>query len=303
MDAQHGIEAADRPLIGVLGSANMDLVVRVDHPPRPGETLFGDSFVTVPGGKGLNQAVATARAGGNVAFIGSVGQDSFGDELGDLLEAAGIAAEGLRRVPGTTGTAHITVDAAGENSIIVVSAANRATTADQLHDDLLERMAWLVTQLELPLEEVARALSRARARGVRTVLTPAPARALDRGLLGDVDLLVPNQLEACALAGVSDPAAAAVELSRTCQDVVVTLGAAGAVWARDGTLAEAIPGRRADVVDTTGAGDTFVGYLVALLAEGLSVSEALSSATQAAAIAVSRPGATASMPYRAELRP
>lgn len=278
----------------------MDLVVQVDAPPRPGETIFGKSFRTVPGGKGLNQAVAAARAGGIVSFIGTVGEDAYGTELAELMAGEGISADHLRR-SGDTGTAHITVDASGQNSIIVVSAANLATTADQVTDEVLTGLSWLITQLELDVETVRTALARARAAGVRTALTPAPARELDDELLATVDLLVPNELEACQLAKMDDPVKAACELSRLCGDVVVTLGPDGAVWATGGRVAGEVAGRPVPAVDTTGAGDGFVGALITLLSEGVGMADALEAATAAAAIAVTRPGATSSVATRAEI--
>ncbi|MCW5952159.1 MAG: bifunctional hydroxymethylpyrimidine kinase/phosphomethylpyrimidine kinase, partial [Propionibacteriaceae bacterium] len=168
-------------------------------------------------------------------------------------------------------------------------------------DALLGELAWLATQLELELPIVRLALQRARKAGVRTALTPAPARPLDHALLADVDLLVPNQLEAVALTGIDDPLLAAAKLSETCRDVVVTLGADGAAWATGGQVVRQVPGRPVEAVDTTAAGDTFVGVLLTLLAEGAPMSRALDAATTAASIAVTRPGATSSMPTRAEI--
>jgi ribokinase len=287
--------------IAVLGSANLDLVVQVGRHPEAGETLAGTSFRTVPGGKGLNQAVAAARAGARVRFLGAVGTDDFGDLLLATLAAEGIDSSGVQRVGEPSGTAHIRVAADGQNSIVVVAGANATVTADQLVGADAPLPGWLVTQLELPLDTVAAALSWARAAGVRTVLTPAPARQLPAGLLAAVDLLVPNELEAGQLAGVDDPLGAAAELSRLCGDVVVTLGAEGAAWARGGRVIGRVPAVAVTAVDTTAAGDTFVGVLVALLAEGLDLPDALGPASHAAALAVSRLGSTTSMPTRAEI--
>jgi ribokinase len=273
----------------------------VDSPPHPGETIFGDSFATIAGGKGLNQAVAAARAGAAVRFIGCVGEDAFGDQLISIMDSEGIGRRTLRRVPGATGTAHITVDSTGQNSIIVVSAANSHVSAADFTNGSTDGLGWLVTQLELPQPAVRGALAHARSRGVRTVLTPAPASRLPEDLLGTVDLLVPNQFEAAVLTGESDPRIAAAVLSRVCGDVVVTLGGDGAVWARGGQVMAHVPGRSVSVVDTTAAGDTYVGVLVAECASGAGFREALEAATAAAAIAVGRPGATASMPSGAEI--
>jgi ribokinase len=236
-----------------------------------------------------------------VRFIGRVGGDVFGDEIVSLLDNEGISRTGLRRGHGATGTAHITVDGDGQNSIIVVSAANLAVSADQLTPDSMAGLGWLVTQLELPLQTVHQALRRARTAGIRTVLTPAPAMSVDNDVLKLVDLLVPNQFEASILSGLHDPRDAAAQLSRICGDVVVTLGEAGAVWARQGRIVASIPAQPVPVVDTTGAGDTFVGVLVAELAEGSEMPSALRLASVAASLSVGRNGATASMPSRAEI--
>ena len=290
-----------RSAIGVFGSANMDIVVRVASLPKPGETVFGHTLTTNPGGKGLNQAVAAARAGAQVEFIGTLGRDPYGDELADLLQREKIRTSQLRRV-GTTGTAHITVEAGGENTIVVVSGANLATASDQVTDGLLDSIGWLVSQLELHVGSVTAAFRHARRRGVRTVLTPAPARPLADDQLAEVDLLVPNQHEACLLAGLDDPLAAAAALSRRCGDVVVTLGAEGAAWAHGGEVVATVPGRKVRAVDATAAGDTFVGALVAQLAEGAELEQAIRVAGVAASITVTRPGAADSMPRRSEIQ-
>ena len=230
-----------------------------------------------------------------------MGLDDFGDRLLHLLTAEGIGIEGVLRVPGPTGTAHITVDASGQNSIVVVSGANESVVDTQLTGQTDGAVGWLVTQLELPLATVTCALESAQALGITTVLTPAPARRLDAALLRSVDLLVPNELEACQLAGVDDPIQAAAILSRLSADVVVTLGAAGSAWASSGEIVYRARAKPAKVLDTTGAGDTYVGILVTMLAEGLEMAKAMQLASRGAAIAVSRPGATSSMPTRAEL--
>jgi ribokinase len=279
----------------------MDLVVRVDTPAAPGETVFGRSFATVAGGKGLNQAVAAARAAGRVEFIGCVGRDAFGEDLIAVMDAEGIARPLLRRVPTPTGTAHITVDANGQNSIIVVAGANGDATADDVTDEVAGRLDWLVTQLELPQPAVAAALARAHRRGVRTCLTPAPATPLGEDLLRTVDLLVPNEIEAAVLAGESDPATAAARLSLLCSDVVVTMGGDGAVWARGGVVVRHVPARPVEVIDTTAAGDTFVGVLVVELSRGAGFPAALQAATIAASLSVGQEGATASMPRRSQI--
>ncbi len=287
--------------IVVLGSANMDLVVQVARHPEPGETVFGDSWATIPGGKGLNQAVAAARAGAPVSFAGVLGRDEFGDRIAAVLAADGIDTSAVRRCEQPTGTAHITVNAEAQNSIVVVSGANRTLSASAL--DRLEAggVGWLLTQLGVPLATVSEALDWCRARDVRSVLTPAPVLPLDGELLHRIDLLVPNEIEACQLSGAGTPDEAAQVLSRRCGDVVVTLGAAGSLWARGGEVLYHEPAVRVRAVDTTAAGDTFVGVLVTRLAEGAQLPEAMRWAAAGAAIGVGRAGASSSMPTRAEI--
>ncbi|MCH0539900.1 ribokinase [Streptomyces sp. MUM 203J] len=290
------------PRVTVLGSANMDLVAFVRRAPRLGETVRGREFRTVPGGKGANQAVAAARAGGEVAMIGAVGSDGFGARLRATLEESGVDTALLRTVEGPSGTAHIVVDDEGGNAIVVVPGANCAVTGLSRADE--ERVAVsdvLLLQLELPLDVVVAGASAARRRGVRTVLTPAPAQDLPGELLAATDLLVPNEHEAAELTGVADPLAAAQELLRAVPEVVVTLGASGCLYAARGASPVTVPARPARALDTTAAGDTFVGALSVALAEGRPVRDALTWASTAAALAVERPGASSSMPHRAEI--
>ncbi|OKK19156.1 ribokinase [Streptomyces sp. CB00455] len=287
--------------IAVLGSTNMDLVAYVPKAPRLGETVTGHRFRTVPGGKGANQAVAAARSGGKVVMIGAVGADEFGVRLRSALTAAGIDTAPLRTVEGASGTAHITVDDEGGNSIIVIPGANARVTGLEAGDD--SRIAAadaLLLQLELPLEAALAGARCARAHGVRTVLTPAPAQALPAELLAATDLLVPNEHEAAALTGLTDPQLAAAALLDDVPEVVVTLGAAGVLYAARGRDPLTVPAPRVRAVDTTAAGDTFVGALAVALGEGRPVPQALRWASAAAALSVQRPGAQDSMPTRAE---
>jgi ribokinase len=288
-----------RPRIAVLGSANMDLVAYVATAPRRGETVFGREFRTVPGGKGANQAIAAARAGGDVRMIGAVGDDAFGAELRATLERSGVDTAGLRTVPGPTGTAHIVVDDEGGNAIVVVPSANAAVTGPGA--GALDGCAALLLQLEVPLAAVIAAAAAARAAGARVVLTPAPARPLPAELLARVDLLVPNEHEASALTGLADPSAAAAALLDQVPAVVVTLGAAGCLYAARGARPVRVPGRAVRAVDSTAAGDTFVGALAVALGEGRPVRAALEWASAAAALSVQRPGASSAMPTRAEI--
>ncbi|MFI6149786.1 ribokinase [Streptomyces sp. NPDC051109] len=287
--------------IAVLGSTNMDLVAYVPKAPRLGETVTGREFRTVPGGKGANQAVAAARSGGEVVMIGAVGADGFGVRLRSALTAAGVETAALRTVEGASGTAHITVDDEGGNSIIVIPGANGSVTGLEAGDAArIGAVDLLLLQLELPMEAVLAGAAAARAQGVRTVLTPAPARPLPRELLELVDLLVPNEHEAAALTGFTDPLGAAEALLREVPEVVLTLGAAGVLYAARGRKPLAVPALPVRAVDTTAAGDTFVGALAVALGEGRPMPEALRWASAAAALSVQRPGAQDSMPTRAE---
>ncbi|MEI5100025.1 ribokinase [Streptomyces sp. PmtG] len=290
------------PHIVVLGSTNMDLVAYVPRAPQRGETVTGREFRTFPGGKGANQAVAAARAGATVSMIGAVGTDAFGTQLRTALDHSGVDTDLLRTVEGATGTAHIVVDDEGGNAIVVVPGANAALTALSHGDEaLIASAGLLLLQLETPLEGVTAAARYARERGVRTVLTPAPAQALPPELLAATDLLIPNEHEAATLTGAADPRAAARALLDRVPEVVVTLGADGSLYAARGAEPVTVPAPRVTAVDTTGAGDTFVGALATALGEGRPMPDALAWASTAAALSVRRPGAAASMPYRTEI--
>lgn len=290
--------------IVVLGSANMDLVVRQPRLPEPGETMFGSSFTTVPGGKGLNQAIAASRVGGDVAFLGAVGGDAFGRELRETLAAAGVDTDAIALVERPTGTAHIAVLDGGENAIVVVPDANGADLPlDEVQRDAIRAARYLAVQFERPLPLVAAAVAFARESGVTTVVTPAPVLPLPEGFLEQVDILVPNAAEACALAGLDDEADAARALSAQVGTVVVTRGARGALVAHAGDIVAEVAAHPVTPVDTTGAGDTFTGVLVARLAAGDAESEALRAASVAAALATTRAGASTSMPSWAEVEP
>ncbi|MGW9439520.1 ribokinase [Streptomyces sp. NPDC055607] len=288
--------------IVVLGSTNMDLVAYVPRAPALGETVTGRSFRTVPGGKGANQAVAAARAGAEVAMIGAVGTDGFGARLRATLEHCAVDTDLLRTVEGASGTAHIVVDDEGGNAIVVVPGANGTVTSLTHGDEALIGTAdSLLLQLELPLPVVVEGATAARRHGVRTVLTPSPAQPLPPELLAFTDLLVPNEHEAAALTGRTDPRAAAEALLRDVPEVVITLGAAGSLYAARGADPVTVPARRVRAVDTTGAGDTFVGALAVALGEGRPAPEALAWAQTAAALSVRREGASISMPYRVDI--
>lgn len=294
--------------IVIVGSLNMDLVVRAPRMPAPGETLFGSDFRTISGGKGANQAVAAARLGATVTMAGRVGEDAFGLALIQGLVEAGVATRFVQRDPSAaTGIAVIVLDASGQNSIIVASGANMRLTADDVNaaEPAIATASAVVLQLESPLAAVERALELARHHGVATILNPAPAQPLSDRLLKRVDFLVPNETETALLTGITVddlPAARrAAERLRAMGtgSVILTLGSNGALLAGDETLH--LPAHPVTVVDTTAAGDAFVGAFAVALAEGHPVVEAVRWANAAGALAVTRLGAQPSMPTRKEL--
>lgn len=288
--------------VAVLGSANMDLVVRQPRRAEPGETIFGTHFRTGPGGKGLNQAVAAARAGAEVTFVAAVGADDFGVRLRSWLQDEGIDVSRVRIADEPTGIAQITVTEDGENSIVVVAGANSRSTLDDADREAIAAASHLVVQLERPEALLREAMAFARQVGVTTVLTPAPARDGIDELVALADVLVPNEGEAALLSGESDPERAAVALSRRAGIVIVTLGARGALVAVGGGVVERVPAPAVTAVDTTGAGDTFTGVLVASLAAGDELRDALANAAAAASVSVTRHGAAESMPSADEIR-
>ncbi|GAA2152944.1 MULTISPECIES: ribokinase [Glycomyces] len=294
----------------VLGSANLDLVYEVDRIPAPGETLLSRGFAAFPGGKGNNQAIATARSGATVRFIVALGQDAAGDRLAAEARRAGISLED-RRTDAPTGTAVIFVDRHGENAIVVDSGANAALT-DLTESELASIAAadLLVLQLETPLDTVADAAAAARSSETTVILNAAPSTTVPAGLLGQVDLLIVNEHEAAELAGEPDgtgerlPVAALT--GHGCA-VIVTLGAEGALVAVPGREPVKVPAIEVEAKDTTGAGDTFVGALAAALDRGTRATDlaslvaATEFATAAAAIAVQRKGAVPSIPTLKEV--
>lgn len=291
----------------VLGSINRDLVVSVTEHPRPGETVAGQALREFPGGKGANQAVAARRAGAETALLGAIGKDGFGAAMHEFLAGETIDLSRLRLVEDRpTGIALITLDRHGENSIVVVAGANAVLgPADAAH---LAACAGdcVLAQFEVPDAFIEAGFCKARDAGARTILNPAPMKPLPPALLALTDILILNETELEVAAGRQDlheEAAitdAAQALAGTARTVIVTLGAKGALAVSpEGVIR--FEGERVDVVDTTGAGDCFVGNLAASLAAGRSLAEAMRRAGRAAAISVTRPGAAASMPYAREL--
>jgi ribokinase len=286
------------PLVVVAGSANLDFVVRAPRIPAPGETVLGHDVATFPGGKGANQAIACARAGGVATrMLLALGADAFAAPIEASLRDAGVVLDVVRITDAPTGTAFVCVADNAENAITVAPGANARLRPEHLGS--LGGASWLLLQLETPLASSLAWARAARAAGVAVALNGAPATALPRELLALLDLLVVNEGELATISGVAgdvDAAVAAIDV----RCVVVTLGARGC-RARCDAATFAAPGLPVHAVDTTAAGDTFCGALVAELARGSAWPRALRYANAAAALACTRPGAQASIPARAEV--
>ncbi|PDT90362.1 ribokinase [Bradyrhizobium sp. Y36] len=292
----------------IAGSINMDVVATADRHPKVGETVAGRQVLYFPGGKGANQAVAASRLGAQTTLVGRLGKDAFGAELRTFLGAQGIDLGSVRDADTHTGTAIITV-AASDNTIVVVPGSNAQVSADDVADVPLTRGDVAVSQFEIPLPTIAAFFARARDAGATTVLNPAPARTMSSELLALVDILVLNETELGFFADTelsdSDEAARIIDVARklqahTSQTICVTLGKRG-VLALAGHEEFAVPGRAVKAVDTTGAGDCFVGALAAQLASGAALRTALTFANAAASISVQRMGAGPSMPTATEV--
>ena len=298
-----------KPQICVVGSFNMDLVFRTPRMPAVGETLHGHEFRQIPGGKGANQAVAAARQGAHVHFVGAVGDDGFSANAREALSADQISLNHLHSIPATaTGVAGILVDDAGSNSIVLAAGANACLSTAHIDAaaDSIRQSAMLICQLETPMATVTYAIRTAKQANVAVVLNPAPAQALDSELLAMVDYLILNETEAGQLSGINvtdrDSAQRASEalLAMGIRVVLLTMGGDGAIIAEAGNV-RFVPAVRVSVVDTTAAGDTFVGAFAVGIANGLTLDQAVTEAQYTAAITVTRLGAQTSIPQRAEV--
>lgn len=295
--------------IFVVGSSNTDMVVRTSRIPRPGETIIGGTFMMIPGGKGANQAVAAARLGGNVTFVARTGNDMFGERSMVNYREAGIDTNYIfKDEEHPSGVALICVDDHAENSIVVSPGANAALSVQDIESvkKELDSAAYLLMQLEIPMETVEHAARLASAAGVKVILNPAPATQLSEALLKNVYLITPNRTEAELLTGITvndldDAKLAANKLfDMGVANVIITLGSSGSLIRDAGGFAfqEA---RKVDAIDTTAAGDVFNGALCVALHEGKEIREAVRFASVAASISVTRMGAQSSIPAREEV--
>lgn len=288
----------------VVGSINMDLVVRAPRHPSPGETILGSQFRTFPGGKGANQAVAAARLGGHVKIVGRVGSDSFGSALIESLRADGVDTTYVKQTEGvSSGVALITVSDEGQNNIVVVPGANALLTPDDIRaaDRAFHGAEAVVVQLEIPMETVKEAVRLACDHGVQVILNPAPAQALDESLLAQVDFLIPNEGELLQVTGMPSvsQAASSIKALGLCS-LVVTLGKEGVLVLHNSLSWHVLP-HNVEVVDSTAAGDAFVGAFATGLTEGKNAQDAAAWGNAAGALAVTRAGAQPSLPTRVEL--
>ena len=290
----------------VVGSLNADLVVRAPRFPQPGETISGEDLQVIPGGKGANQAVAAARLGMHVSMLGRVGRDNFGDFLLDNLQSNHVNAQLVQRDEASTGTATILVDGNGQNSIVLSPGANgKVSVADVEHASFSD-FSLLLLQLEIPIPTVLRAAQRARENGLRVLLNPAPARPLPDELVTLADFLLPNETELSLLTGMdvddipSAEAAAHILLGRGAKTVIVTLGSKGALIVDEKTMTH-VDTFRVDVVDTTAAGDAFIGGFASALLENKSLKEAVRYGCACGALATTKFGAQPSLPVKEEV--
>lgn len=294
----------------VIGSASIDLTVFASRSPQPGETIIGDSFSLVLGGKGANQAIAAAKSGAAIYFVGAVGDDDFAGAVCAGLKENSVNTAHLRQVDGATGIAHIRVDADGENNIVIIPGANSEITAAQIDaalQDAQEICDTVLIQLEIPLDAVLHSVHRAAEAGMRVILDPAPAAKLPDTIWPAIDTVTPNETEASTLTGVavtdieSAKTAGKWFIERGVKNALITLAGAGSVLvtAEKSEIFKPFP---VVAVDTTAAGDSFAGYLAGALAGGSTHQEALRTANAAGALAVTKPGASSSIPSAAEVQ-
>ena len=293
----------------VFGSINMDLVVYSDAKPNDGETIIGNSFETFLGGKGSNQAVAASKLGANVSFVGKVGSDLYGQKLKEQLNLEKVNTQLLGEIEGESGVAVINViESSSENQIIVIPGANAHVSADQIDDKTLASVEILISQLEVPPNQIELLFSRVKQGHCYRILNVAPAIEFSTSLFNETDLLVVNEIELEALAKKKlkdtniDSIRASVDLLSLAkhQAIVVTLGAEG-VYVRDQNKDEYIEGHKVNSLDTTGSGDCFIGAMASYLIEDKNLFDASVFANKAASISVTRKGASSSMPTKDEV--
>jgi ribokinase len=300
---------SDKQLIIVVGSSNTDMVIKAPKFPVPGETLLGGTFFMFPGGKGANQAVAAARLGGQITFVARVGSDIFGNQALQQFQQEGINTEYIISDPkNPSGVALITLDAKGENTIVVAQGANGALTTEDVNkaEKEFEKADIILMQLETPLDTIRSAIALASRDGKKVILNPAPAQPLPEDLFKELFIITPNESETETLLGIKISDLSSLEQAAQklynlgVKNVVITLGAEGA-YLFNSEGGRHIPIQKVTPVDTTAAGDIFNGALAVAIAEGNSIVQAVEFANRAAALSVTRMGAQSSAPYRSEV--
>ena len=295
--------------IVVIGSLNMDLVVNTKYMPKIGETIIGLDFKQIHGGKGANQAVAIARLGGNVSMIGKVGNDNFGENLLEALKEDKVESNHIMKENvSATGIALITVDEEANNSIVVIPGANYKVTQEEINEklELIGEVNVMLTQLEIPIDVVKYSLKRAKEKGIYTILNPAPAQLLDDEIIAHVDLLVPNETELQILSGIEiqneeDLLAACSKLiKKGVKELIVTLGDKGSIYFTENDYKKFIA-YKIKAVDTTAAGDSFVGAIAVALTNNFEIEKAIDFASKVGALTVSKHGAQSSLPFLQEV--
>lgn len=292
----------------VIGSMNMDLVVSTSEIPAVGETVLGNSISEVPGGKGANQAVAIAKLGGDVSFLGKVGKDGFGQSLIESMNASGVQTENIELSDNNTGIAIINVDRKGNNNIVVIPGANFDVDKDYLNNkrSVIQASDLVLFQLEIPLETVKEGLRISKEMGKTTILNPAPAFDLDDDTISFIDILIPNEHELERLAGIEVhdkddmKKATQVLLDKGVKVIIVTLGSEGVLVVDKNTYLH-IPGHVVDVVDTTAAGDSFIGGFATSYVEHKDIKTAIQLGQKTAALSIQKAGAQNSLPTRKEV--
>jgi ribokinase len=292
----------------VVGSLNMDLVTELNRTPKVGETTIGGNIVKIPGGKGANQCAAMARLGADVAMIGRVGKDEYGDILIDTLKEFGAKTDGIKKDEKVdTGLAFIMVNADGDNSIVVIPGANFSLVKEDISRDMVEECDFVVAQFETPLEIVKEVFRVSKELGKKNVLNPAPAKEIDDEMISLVDILVPNETEleiltAIKIDGMDDiDRGAKALLDKGVEEVIVTLGKDGSkYYSKDKTIK--VDGKVVKAVDTTAAGDSYIGGLIYSLSKGMEIEEAMNYATMVSALTVTKKGAQSSLPSAKEIK-
>lgn len=288
----------------VVGSLNMDQVTKVNHTPKVGETISGNGLKLIAGGKGANQAVAMGKLEADVTMIGMVGTDDFGDKLLDNIRKIGIKDKIIKTEEASTGTALIMLNDSSDNSIVVIAGANGMLTPDMVRASWFDDIDIVVLQLEIPTDTVAEVIRQAKSRNIYVVLNPSPARKLDEKLLKDVDLLVVNETEFESLSGMAFESEKSLDegfKSLKAKELVVTLGTKGS-WYYNRTSKYYVPALKVNAIDTTAAGDSYMGALVSEIAKGVKIDKAMDFATKVAAYTVTKLGAQSSLPTREDLK-